>query len=236
MITKKLGKAAAFIVLLTINYSVTKAQLSLIPKPDFIQIRDGLYCFPSCSKIQIGDKEFDAVGRYLQKQLLSKFGYTGLVHHDKKTVSNIRFVHKENLEIEEYEIKTDSNTLIIYASSPAGATYAVSSLLQVLSFGKKSTSGISVNIFEIKDKPAYVWRGFMLDESRHFFGKEKVKSILDWMAFYKLNKFHWHLTDEPAWRLEIQKYPLLTLIGGIAPRLIHMLPRPIIRRQTLQRL
>lgn len=55
----------------------------------------------------------------------------------------------------------------------------------------------------------------MLDESRHFFGKEKVKSLLDWMAFYKLNKFHWHLTDEPGWRVEIKKYPLLTYIGGI---------------------
>ena len=55
----------------------------------------------------------------------------------------------------------------------------------------------------------------MLDESRHFFGKEKVKSLLDWMAFYKLNKFHWHLTDTPGWRVEIKKYPLLTYIGGI---------------------
>ena len=55
----------------------------------------------------------------------------------------------------------------------------------------------------------------MLDESRHFFGKENVKSILDWMAFYKLNHFHWHLTDEPGWRLEIKQYPQLTSIGGI---------------------
>ncbi len=55
----------------------------------------------------------------------------------------------------------------------------------------------------------------MLDESRHFFGKEKVKSIIDWMAYYKLNRFHWHLTDQNGWRLEIKKYPLLTLVGGI---------------------
>ncbi|MCH5599604.1 family 20 glycosylhydrolase [Niabella ginsengisoli] len=55
----------------------------------------------------------------------------------------------------------------------------------------------------------------MLDESRHFFGAEKVKSILDWMAYYKLNRFHWHLTDAPAWRIEIKQYPKLALIGGI---------------------
>ncbi|WP_447767792.1 beta-N-acetylhexosaminidase [Sphingobacterium faecium] len=215
MITKKLGKAAAFIFLLTISSSVTKAQLSLIPKPDFIEMTEGSYFFPSSGKIQIGDKTFDTVGQYLQKQLLSKFGYTGLIHHDKKQISAIQFVRKQHFESEEYEIKTEGSTLIIYASSPAGATHAVSSLLQAFSFGNKSASGITIPAFEIKDKPAYPWRGFMLDESRHFFGKEKVKSILDWMAFYKLNKFHWHLTDEPAWRLEIQKYPLLTLVGGI---------------------
>ena len=54
----------------------------------------------------------------------------------------------------------------------------------------------------------------MLDESRHFFGKEKVKQLLDLMAYYKLNKFHWHLTDEPGWRIEIEKYPRLTSVGG----------------------
>ena len=67
----------------------------------------------------------------------------------------------------------------------------------------------------ITDQPRYQWRGFMLDESRHFFGKEKVKQLLNWMAFYKLNKFHWHLTDANGWRIAITKYPKLTTIGGI---------------------
>ena len=55
----------------------------------------------------------------------------------------------------------------------------------------------------------------MLDEARHFWGMKKVKQILDWMAFYKLNRFHWHLTDSQGWRIEIKKYPKLALIGGI---------------------
>jgi len=54
----------------------------------------------------------------------------------------------------------------------------------------------------------------MLDESRHFFGTEIVKKLLEWMSFYKLNRFHWHLSDSQGWRLEIKKYPLLTTIGG----------------------
>ncbi|MFP4367730.1 MAG: family 20 glycosylhydrolase, partial [Bacteroidales bacterium] len=68
---------------------------------------------------------------------------------------------------------------------------------------------------EIREDPEYGWRGIMLDESRHFFGKDKVKSILDWMVYYKLNRFHWHLTDSPGWRIEIKKYPKLGHVGGI---------------------
>ncbi len=66
----------------------------------------------------------------------------------------------------------------------------------------------------IHDRPRFGWRGFMLDESRHFFGKQTVKELLDWMAFYKLNRFHWHLSDSQGWRIEIKKYPLLTSVGG----------------------
>jgi len=64
----------------------------------------------------------------------------------------------------------------------------------------------------------------MLDESRHFFGKEKVKHLLDYMDFYNLNKFHWHLTDEPAWRIEIKKYPFLTFVGGVGTFLDPLTP------------
>ncbi len=72
-----------------------------------------------------------------------------------------------------------------------------------------------VQAWKISDQPKLEWRGFMLDESRHFFGKTKVKEILYWMAFYKLNRFHWHLTDQQGWRLAIEKYPRLSVAGGI---------------------
>lgn len=215
MIIKKLSKVAALLYFATANCTVTKAQMAIIPKPDFMQVMEEGYSLPAFSAIYIDDKSYDGVGRYLQQQLLARFAYTAVVHHDIKKGSAVQFMHKSNLDTEAYEIKTEKNVLRIYASSPAGATNAVSSLLQAFSFGKKSATEIRIQAFEIKDKPAYPWRGYMLDESRHFFGKEKVKSLLDWMAFYKLNKFHWHLTDAPGWRLEIQKYPLLTLVGGI---------------------
>lgn len=67
---------------------------------------------------------------------------------------------------------------------------------------------------EIKDSPRFGWRGLMLDVSRHFYDKDEVKELLDLMALYKMNKFHWHLTDDQGWRVEIKKYPLLTEKGA----------------------
>src|SRR5690606_28684132 len=103
----------------------------------------------------------------------------------------------------------------IIAADDEGLFMGITSLMQIIRQTAIKDETISLSCWEIEDKPYYAWRGLMLDESRHFFGKEKVKSLLDWMAFYKLNKFHWHLTDQTGWRIEIKKYPKLTLIGGI---------------------
>jgi len=70
----------------------------------------------------------------------------------------------------------------------------------------------------ICDAPRFKWRGFMLDESRHFSGEKEVKRLIDVMAYYKLNRFHWHLTDSDGWRIEIKQYPKLTQIGGVGDR------------------
>lgn len=96
----------------------------------------------------------------------------------------------------------------IAAKNRAGMFYGIQTFLQLVRNG-----GRDLACCEIEDAPRYDWRGYMLDESRHFFGKEKVKQLLDWMAYYKLNKFHWHLTDEPGWRIEIKKYPRLATVG-----------------------
>lgn len=95
------------------------------------------------------------------------------------------------------------------SATVTGAFRGEETLKQLLRSGKGTTSACVIN-----DAPRYSWRGFMLDESRHFFGKEKVKQLLDIMASLRLNVFHWHLTDEPGWRIEIKKYPLLTKVGS----------------------
>ncbi len=109
---------------------------------------------------------------------------------------------------EAYELNITNDEVVVRASSQVGLFYGMQTLRQQIASGKVY-AGI------IKDSPRFAWRGFMLDESRHFFGMEKVKQLLDIMAYYKLNKFHWHLTDSPGWRIEIKAYPELTRAGAI---------------------
>lgn len=113
-----------------------------------------------------------------------------------------------------YQIEIEKDQIIIKAGTQSGIGNALSTLLQMAVQSSKYGNGLAIPICRISDKPRFAWRGFMLDESRHFFGKTEVKKLLDQMFLFKLNRFHWHLTDEPAWRLEIKKYPLLTTIGG----------------------
>jgi hexosaminidase len=113
-----------------------------------------------------------------------------------------------------YQLSTAGNKISITSADKAGVFNGIITFLQLC---RSSGTNANYNVpgLSISDEPRYEWRGFMLDESRHFFGKQTVKNILNWMAFYKLNRFHWHLTDAQGWRIEIKKYPLLTTVGGI---------------------
>lgn len=114
-----------------------------------------------------------------------------------------------------YNLFITSHHITISSSTREGIFYGIQSLLQLVGDVADNTKEVSLQALTIHDAPRYPWRGFMLDESRHFFGKQKVEMLLDWMARYKLNKFHWHLTDAHGWRLQINKYPKLTEVGGI---------------------
>ena len=120
---------------------------------------------------------------------------------------------------EGYELSVTTNGVVIRAATAAGIFYGAQSLLQLLPpeiFSAKPVRDLAwtVPCVEISDSPRFVWRGFMLDVSRHFFTKAEVKRVLDLMALYKLNTFHWHLVDDQGWRIQIKKYPKLTSVGA----------------------
>jgi len=114
-----------------------------------------------------------------------------------------------------YQIQMSAQTIAIKAANEEGFFNGLNSLLQLIDASTKSKNQVNLKCWTINDEPRFAWRGFMLDEARHFFGINKVKQLLDWMAYYKLNRFHWHLTDQQGWRLPISKYPKLTSVGGV---------------------
>ena len=138
---------------------------------------------------------------------------SNLTQSNENAVANvIAFFIEPQLKLAEegYTLQVKTDSIILKAATEAGLFHAKESLLQLSRFGNGKVKCCTIN-----DAPRYQWRGFMLDESRHFFCKEKVKQYLDIMASLRLNVFHWHLTDEPGWRIEIKKYPKLTQIGAV---------------------
>ncbi|WP_143306332.1 beta-N-acetylhexosaminidase [Chitinophaga vietnamensis] len=112
---------------------------------------------------------------------------------------------------EGYTLQVKPGVITIAAPTSTGVFYGIQSLRQLVA---ANGNAYTIAAIEVKDKPRFAWRAFMLDEGRYFKGGEVVKRLLDEMALLKMNTFHWHLTDDQGWRIEIRKYPLLTKVGG----------------------
>ena len=132
-------------------------------------------------------------------------------HIAEKGNAEIKFEEKLGLADEGYEMSVNATGIHIRASHEKGFFYGVQSLIQLLPPNKHIAN---LPYLEIRDEPRFEWRGLHLDVGRHFFPKEFIKKYIDLMAFYKFNTFHWHLTEDQGWRIEIKKYPKLTEIGS----------------------
>ena len=113
---------------------------------------------------------------------------------------------------EGYAIAVTQEGIVVRFADEDGRFWAVETLKQL---AEKTADGLRLPCVRIRDWPRYGWRGIHLDECRHFFGKDEVKKTLDLMAMHKLNVFHWHLTEDQAWRLEIPGYPDLVKYGTV---------------------
>lgn len=174
--------------------------INVIPKPRVVKENEGTYNVP---KSIIGIKYADGPINFRQC-VACALGAMSIVMEEP----DIQFVVAPKLSEEQYVLKVTESGVKAYASEYSGFFYALVTLRQMMD--KKG----NVPCCEIYDKPEYSWRGLQLDESRHFFGMATVRKLLDFMAAHKLNRFHWHLTDDQGWRIEIKKYPLLTEIGS----------------------
>ena len=122
--------------------------------------------------------------------------------------ANVVFLPDSSLPPEGYRLCV-AETAKIFSSADAGAFYALQTLRQILLQCGEKLPGC-----EIEDAPAFAWRGMMLDVGRYFYSVEDVKAVLDRMALHKLNRFHFHLTEDQGWRVQIDRYPMLTAIGA----------------------
>ncbi len=195
------------LLLLLLNF-LSHAQ-EIIPKPNSYKPAPKIFRLPEKITVSSSDRAFAGM-IYDFSASVTKFAPVQV----KAATQNgtIRLVRNTKITGNEaYRLKVEPTKISVEAASPEGCFYGLQSLVQLIHAASQSKQ---IACGEINDRPRYEWRGLMLDESRHFFGVTEVKKILDLMALHKLNKFHWHLTDSPGWRIEIKQYPLLTTLGG----------------------
>ena len=230
-------KLLLFTLLCVFSVSLTAQEIALIPQPAKMTIgsgefslRDGIVlCYPKVKGCDIKDVVNDFIreieittGVKIKKSTYKKTKFLGLEAEkcNKKADAHISLCIDDSMGNEAYKLCVKENLITIRASKPTGFFYAFQTLKQLLP--RNVMAGVydatvakwSVPCVDIDDEPRFEWRGFMLDEGRHFYGKAEVKKILDVMAVYKMNRFHWHLTEDQGWRIEIKKYPKLTEVGA----------------------
>lgn len=200
-------------------------ELTLIPLPQKIQRSEGVCQLTPRMKIYT-DWGSRKTGRFLAASLRKSTGYSFSVHWRFFTGSPVKNgillttkAANAGHGAESYKLAVTTNAIVIRAPTQAGLFYGTRTLLQLLPpeiFSTNLVTGVNweVPCVQIEDWPRFKWRGLMLDVSRHFYTKSDVEHILDLMALYKLNTFHWHLTDDQGWRIQIKKYPRLTQIGA----------------------
>lgn len=197
--------------------------VNLTPKPKTMTVGAGSYVIPADLKVSatgLPDDMAQEVGRFVA-DLNGATGFNAAAVASGTAAFTVSV--DKSLPEEGYTLSVTTDGVSVAASTPIGLYYAFQSVKKMLPAnvmaGVKdaSVTEYALPVVEIADEPRFGYRGFMLDVSRHFFTTDEVKRMLDVMSYYKLNRFHWHLSDDQGWRMEIEKYPRLTTVGATAP-------------------
>ncbi|WP_338407999.1 family 20 glycosylhydrolase [uncultured Flavobacterium sp.] len=203
-----------FLMLLIGNIGFSQLQLPLIPQPKVINLDGGSFMFHNTTVIQANENSFEA--KYLHEVILLQTGLDLKIASHSNAVSklilNVTTPDFVNFNKESYSLIISKNEININANANQGLFYGVQTLVQLIPF--KITKEVKLPCLQIEDEPKYAWRGMHLDVSRHFFPVDFVKKYIDYLTMYKMNTFHWHLTDDQGWRIEIKQYPKLTEVGA----------------------
>jgi len=191
----------------------------IIPKPKKTEIKNGNFKINPFT-VLVAENSLDNEINYLLKILGSSTGYKLCIKNDRKNIKNSILLELVEGFLEEgYHLNIERENICIRASTKKGVFYGIQSLLQLLPeeiYSKKVIANFEWTIpcVLIDDSPRFEWRGMHLDCCRHFFDVNFIKKFLDLLAHHKMNIFHWHLTEDQGWRIEIKKYPKLTVSGA----------------------
>lgn len=198
--------------------------IHIVPEPKQMTQQQGKFTLTPQTIITADNKELQKVTAYFAAKIKASTGYQ-LVESESKTETKdnyIRIILDETLNIKDegYRLTVTPEGASIVAKTPQGAFYGMQTIMQLLPAEIESNEPVSgvawtIPCVSVEDEPAYPYRGMMLDVCRHFHDVDFVKKQLDIMSMFKMNRFHWHLTDDHLWTIEIKKYPRLTEVGSI---------------------
>lgn len=206
-----------------------KDSLSIIPQPVSVSLQKGYFLLKPQAATISADKNAADVAVFLSNLLHQVYGYS--LKNDSRQMLTSSITNKVDIELrinkkpdasigdEGYTLKVNPHQVILSANKPQSLFYGIQTLMQLLPPNgndneQTKNTEFKIPCVDITDYPRFGYRGMMLDVSRHFFTKEFIKKYIDEMAKYKFNVFHWHLTDDQGWRIEIKGLPKLTEVGA----------------------
>ena len=193
--------------------TIRPAGWSVIPRPEKITPRPGFFELKPVTTLRVPgrNRELETLVRYLAEKIRETSGFLPVIGKPRTGQPVISLTLKKmpaRLGREGYRLEVKPGAVTISAVAPAGLFYGIQTLRQMLQSGRR------IPCAAIEDSPRFAWRGALLDCCRHFMSVNLVKRYIDLLAYHKMNVFHWHLTEDQGWRLEIKRYPKLTEIGA----------------------
>jgi hexosaminidase len=192
--------------------------LSLIPEPASLALRDGAFELRADTPLLASDPRAAQVARQFADYVERSRGIAPQVHDaaagDAPAVEFRIAPMAAGASPEAYSLDVSPQRIVVSAGNARGLFYGAVTLWQLATADEGDGVVARIRALRIDDTPRFGWRGLMLDSARHFQSVDEIKRLLDAMALHKLNSFHWHLTDDQGWRLQIRKYPRLTQVGG----------------------
>lgn len=211
------GALAAMAFLLPSTAAGQTADFNIIPRPQQVNVsNDAPFTLNAKTVISLGTNSQDMKrnANMLASYIEQATGIRPAISKSKNGTAIVLTIDKTIANAEGYKLDADAKQIRIAGASAAGVFYGIQTLRKSLPLVNGKASKVSIPAVHIADAPRFAYRGTHLDVSRHFVTADSVRQFIDMLALHNINRFHWHLTDDQGWRIEIKKYPLLTQIGS----------------------